>query len=616
MRRLLVLLLLLLCLPAPGAQAALATTEGQATYVPLDPSRVLDTRYGTGGYLGKVGPGGVVDVALADAPAGAVAAVLTVTATGATATTNVRVYPTPASGSAVPTVSNLNVVAGVTVANSVTTKLGSGATVRLRNEAGAVHLLADLAGFYVVGSSGSGFVSAAPRRVLDTRETGTPLQGGVPRTLDTQVPAGATAAVLNVTVVTPSQTTFATVYPGPTRPVASNLNPVRGVTVAGLVTVKVSAGTVQLYLATGTAHVVVDLAGWYLPDAGDYFHPVDPYRYLDTRGGGAVRADSPQTKVLAGRGRLPWLARSVALNVTAVAPAATTAVTVYPFQSESPNPPRASSINALRGAVVPNAVVVPTGEDGAVRLAVSGGTSDLLVDVAGWFAPVGDGWDISWPQCTSAGATTSNHPDGGAFAVVGVTHGTFRESTCLADELAWANTLAGPAAVYVNVDADVDNAHWADPGPRQVDCSAKQDSVECGFNYGWNLASFARDRFPTAADGGKPFVWFDVEGPYPGGPYWTSKILTNREVLVAAMARLTSIGYRVGIYTDRPSSSSPDWKNIFGAWSRPDLQNWVFRATSTTAASVCGESGTGGPTLMEQISTTQSGQSYDVDHVC
>jgi hypothetical protein len=89
-------------------------------------------------------------------------------------------------------------------------------------------------------------------------------------------------------------------------------------------------------------------------------------------------------------------------------------------------------------------------------------------------------------------------------------------------------------------------------------------------------------------------------------------------VLVAAMSSLSGAGYRVGIYSDRPSSSSPDWKNIMGVYSLPTVQNWVFRATSTTAPSVCTptESFSGGPVVMEQISTTQSGQAYDVDRAC
>ena len=71
-------------------------------------------------------------------------------------------------------ISNLNLGAGETVAGSVTTKLGSGASVRLRNDAGSVHLAVDLAGYYVSGGSGAGFTATTPSRVLDTRTSGTP----------------------------------------------------------------------------------------------------------------------------------------------------------------------------------------------------------------------------------------------------------------------------------------------------------------------------------------------------------------------------------------------------------------------------------------------------------
>jgi len=60
-----------------------------------------------------------------------------------------------------PTASNLDVAAGQETANSVTVAVRSGGRVRLHNGYGAVHLVADLAGYYApsaedVGSGRSG----------------------------------------------------------------------------------------------------------------------------------------------------------------------------------------------------------------------------------------------------------------------------------------------------------------------------------------------------------------------------------------------------------------------------------------------------------------------------
>ena len=42
------------------------------------------------------------------------------------------------------------------------------------------------------------------------------------------VPSGAKAVVVNLTAVAPTQGTFLTVFPGPTRPFVSDLNPAAG----------------------------------------------------------------------------------------------------------------------------------------------------------------------------------------------------------------------------------------------------------------------------------------------------------------------------------------------------------------------------------------------------
>lgn len=136
-------LLLLAGLAAPASAEDLK--PGQSTFTALEPVRILDTRTTST----PVGPGGTVDLIVADGlrvPQGATAVVLNVTATSATASTDVRAYPTPIGDEPPPTVSNLNVVAGSTVANLVHVKVGAGGAVRLRNQSGSVHLIADLSG--------------------------------------------------------------------------------------------------------------------------------------------------------------------------------------------------------------------------------------------------------------------------------------------------------------------------------------------------------------------------------------------------------------------------------------------------------------------------------------
>ena len=131
------------------------TGTSGSVFRPTKPSRVLDTRK----RLGTKGPtrltaGQSVDVSVRDrttaevnagVPAAATAAVLNLTGVAAGAPTDVRGYPTPAGS--VPRVSNLNLATGETAPDLAVLRLGS-AGVRLRNSAGSVALLADVAGWF------------------------------------------------------------------------------------------------------------------------------------------------------------------------------------------------------------------------------------------------------------------------------------------------------------------------------------------------------------------------------------------------------------------------------------------------------------------------------------
>ena len=80
------------------------------------------------------------------------------------------------------------------------------------------------------------------------------------------VPDGnVTAVAVNITVTNPTATGFLTVYPkGSPTPDASNLNYVRGLTVANLVTAGVGPdGAITIFNSAGTADVIVDVTGWF-----------------------------------------------------------------------------------------------------------------------------------------------------------------------------------------------------------------------------------------------------------------------------------------------------------------------------------------------------------------
>lgn len=263
-----------------------------ATYSPRSPVRVLDTRSGLGAPKVKLGPGGTLDLLLAGTPgvpADALAIVLNLTATNPTSGTYIQAYPTPAAVSAPPTVSNLNVRAGQTIANLVTVRIGTAGRVRLRNSFGSVDLIADVAGYFSADLAGSTYTPVTPVRLLDTRTGLGEPSGAQPEgpggLIDLQLtgqagmPANATAAVFNLTGVAPTAGTYLQAYPTPAGgfpvPTVSNVNLAAGQILPNLAAVSIGAGgRVRLRNAAGAVHVVADLAGYYTnPDAPDHGPP-------------------------------------------------------------------------------------------------------------------------------------------------------------------------------------------------------------------------------------------------------------------------------------------------------------------------------------------------------
>ncbi|MHB8508946.1 MAG: CAP domain-containing protein [Candidatus Dormibacteria bacterium] len=394
--------------PAPGVVVIPpggGTTPSGGHFESLPPARILDTRDGTGagGHAAPVGAGQVIDVPVlgqGGVPATGVSAVwLNVTAVSPTAWSFLTVYP---SGVGRPTASNLNFTAGHTVPNLVEVAPGSNGAVSVYNFAGNVDVVVDVAGYVAQSAGTEGLYNAlAPSRITDTRagsgqanagNTVAPGQslvvqvagmGGVPAT-------GAGAVVMNVTAVSPSSGGFLTVYPGGSSvPTASNLNFGAGQTVANRVAAKLSPdGKVSIFNASGATDVIVDVNGWYSDASGTggaLFTPAStPTRVADTRGsGGPVQGGNSLALVLASTAGIPAGARAVVLNLTATdTTAAGGFITAYPAGGSVPT---ASDLNFGPGTTVPNLVVVTLGPGGAADFYNFNGSTNIIIDVLGWY---------------------------------------------------------------------------------------------------------------------------------------------------------------------------------------------------------------------------------------
>lgn len=246
--------------------------------VPLAPTRILDSRDGTGrgglkAFLGTT----PIDLTVAGAggvpSSGVEAVVLNVTTTSPSASSWLTVWP---KGQIQPNASNLNYEPGTTVANLVVVKVGTGGIVQLANAVGSTHCIADVVGYFVNDTTSSRHLALSPARVLDTRNgTGRPGTAPVGRdqVIDLQVTgaggvpsSGVTAVLLNLTVTAPTSDGWAIVYPsGQAPPGASNLNFATGQTRANLVLAKVGAGgKVAIVNRSNSAHYVADVAGYFV----------------------------------------------------------------------------------------------------------------------------------------------------------------------------------------------------------------------------------------------------------------------------------------------------------------------------------------------------------------
>ncbi len=251
------------------------------------------------------------------------------------------------------------------------------------------------------------FVAATPCRVVDTRWAdgtlgGPPIPGQSSRDFvipngPCKIPSTAAAYSLNVTVVPHGTLGYLTVWPsGQPRPVISTLNSIDGRVKANAAIVPSGTGGSISIFATNMTDVVLDIDGYFVPATSSTlaFFPLTPCRVADTRwssgplGGpylaGAKERDFP---VLSSTCNIPYSAQAYSLNFTAVPRAPLGYLTVWPTGQSKP---LVSTLNALTGAVVANAAIVPAGLSGATSVFATDDT-DLVIDIDGYFAPANSG---------------------------------------------------------------------------------------------------------------------------------------------------------------------------------------------------------------------------------
>ena len=137
--------------------------------------------------------------------------------------------------------------------------------------------------------------------------------------------------------------------------------------------------------------------GWQTPGLpGSRYTPVQPVRILDTRDGTGQAGHQPvrlgvgstDLNVETRLSGVPSDATAVVLNVTSEGASATTDLRVYPTPRAVGAPvPDVSNLNVSGSQTRANLVTVPVGRAGMVRLRNAAGSTNVLVDLAGFYAP-------------------------------------------------------------------------------------------------------------------------------------------------------------------------------------------------------------------------------------
>ena len=280
----------------------------------------------------------------------------------------------------------------------------SGAQLWYVQQNGEVHAVSYSAPPASDGSGPQRYVPlASPERRFDSRALTppAPLRAGQTQLIDVEAPVGATAAVVNIALVQPSADgANLTVWkPGTPRPATSNVNAPAGANVANAAIVPLDDQGRFVVFAQATAHVLVDVSGFYVDAAAatsaGRVVATEPARVVDTREpAGAQNAfqrtpDGSGERVtvpVRGTAGVPLDANevsAVALVVTGIARTGSNPgfVTAYPTGASRP---ASSSLNVNAAPDVrANLVVVPVGAAGSVELYLDG-VDEVAVDVVGY----------------------------------------------------------------------------------------------------------------------------------------------------------------------------------------------------------------------------------------
>lgn len=246
-----------------------ATAAGDSTYTPITPTRILDTRDGTGAPQQPLAGGGTIALQVGGAngiPSGISAVAIDITATNETASGILAAF---ADGTT-PVTPATNLQFGTAaIADMAIVPVAADGKIDIRGEWGnssnVADVIGDVVGYFAAGTSGETYHEMYPARMIDTRPNQTMVADatlGIPQ--GNTVIAPSPTMIVNVIATDGTHGGDFVIYPaGISLPDVSNLNWTTGLTIDNLDLASTGGGTFEIHNATsGTTDAVVDCFGY------------------------------------------------------------------------------------------------------------------------------------------------------------------------------------------------------------------------------------------------------------------------------------------------------------------------------------------------------------------
>ena len=371
-------------------------------YVPITPTRFMDTRIGTGGTTGPIGSDSHMALGIEGkngVPSANVTAVaINLTAVDGADSGYIVAYP---EGSSLPGTSNIDYAAGQSIANFAIVPIGTNGGIAFYNSSGgSVQLLGDVTGYFTSDPSATGVTSYTPVnpvRVLDTRDGNgapeAPLAAGT--TLAVQVggvdgiPSGISSVAISVGAVDETYDGFLECWAdGSSEPSPwSNVEFATNQNIQQFAIVPVgSDGKIDIRPDDGgsgnSTDVFADVVGYFAAGtAGEAYRAVPLTRVLNTK-----QSDTPIAS--GGTMSVPTTGWVTAPDFTPIVdliaiPDDGGHLTAYPAGIAAPG---TSNVNFGPSANIEDLDLASTGDGDFDVINISDTTTNMAVDLQGYFS--------------------------------------------------------------------------------------------------------------------------------------------------------------------------------------------------------------------------------------